>query len=133
MADTYWDHPARRETKRLLDLGDAGAILDELQNQTTEWDDAREALDHLVRGPRTESERLRAELDARTDERDDAMNGWKKAEAERDRLAEQVQRTEQAVHGFFADADQRGVHLDGMTVTELCDAVMAAIRKGAGR
>lgn len=80
-----------------------------------------------------EVERLRAELDARTDERDDAMNGWKKAEAERDRLAEQVQRTEQAVHGFFADADQRGVHLDGMTVTELCDAVMAAIRKGAGR
>ena len=49
MADTYWDHPARREIKRLIDLGDAGAILDELQQDSTEWDDARGALDNLVR------------------------------------------------------------------------------------
>lgn len=55
MADTYWDHPARRETKRLLDLADAGAILDELQQGGTEWDDAREALDHLVRGAQEET------------------------------------------------------------------------------
>lgn len=48
-AADYWSHPARREIKRLLDLGDANAILDELQNGTTEWDDAREALDNLVR------------------------------------------------------------------------------------
>lgn len=40
---------------------------------------------------------------------------------------------EQAVHAYFADADQRGVHLDRMTVTELCDAVMAAIRTEPGR
>lgn len=45
----YWNHPARREIKRLIDLGDANAILTELQDRTTEWDDAREALDNLVR------------------------------------------------------------------------------------
>jgi hypothetical protein len=50
MADEYWDHPARREIKRLIDLGDANLILNDLQNRETEWDDAREALDHLVRG-----------------------------------------------------------------------------------
>jgi hypothetical protein len=44
----YWDHPSRRETKRLIDLGDANAILDELQNGATEWDDARAALDYLI-------------------------------------------------------------------------------------
>lgn len=88
MADTYWDHPSRRETKRLLDLADVGAILDELQQGSTEWDDARDALDHLVRDSRAEVERLRAELDARTDERDDAMNGWKKADTEAEQLRE---------------------------------------------
>lgn len=65
MADGYWDHPARREIKRLIDLGDANAILDDLQNRETEWDDARAALDHLVRGAataRAEVKRLRAAL-----------------------------------------------------------------------
>ncbi|MEV4672668.1 hypothetical protein AB0K34_13520 [Actinomadura sp. NPDC049382] len=64
MADTYWDHSSRREIKRLIDLGDAGAILDDLQNRETEWDDAREALDYLLRTARAEAERLRAELEA---------------------------------------------------------------------
>ncbi len=61
----------------------------------------------------------------------DDLIAQERAEAERLR-AEQVQGIEQAVHAFFADADQRGVHLDGMTVTELCDAVMAAIRALGG-
>lgn len=97
MADTYWDHSSRREIKRLIDLGDAGAILDELQNQTTEWDDAREALDHLVRGPRAEVERLRAELDTDRQALDRAAADHAQLRVEqvetrhdRDRLAEQV-------------------------------------------
>jgi hypothetical protein len=51
-----------------------------------------------------------------------------RVEAELAEAREQVKRTETAVHAYFADADERGVHLDGMTVDELCDAVMAAIR-----
>lgn len=52
---------------------------------------------------------------------------------ERDAAREQVKDAERAVHAYFVDADQRGVHLDGMTVDELCDAVMAAIREGTGQ
>lgn len=108
--------------------------------------DIMAACDDLIAQERAEVERLRAELAKRCDldgceefrewlsgEKAEADKRARQAEAERDRLAGQVQGIEQAVHAFFTDADQRGVHLDGMTVDELCDAVMAAIRKGPGR
>ena len=59
----------------------------------------------------------------------DGLARLARVEAELAEAREQVKRTETAVHAYFADADERGVHLDGMTVDELCDAVMAAIRK----
>jgi chromosome segregation ATPase len=94
MADTYWDHPSRRETKRLIDLADVGAILDELQERTTEWDDAREALDNLVRAANYENAGLNEALTATEAERDNAMVGWKKADTEADQARAALAKTQ---------------------------------------
>lgn len=95
------------EIDRLVGLGDANAILDELQQRRTEWDDARAALDRLIDGSaqviaaadvdragtvrerealRDEVERLRSELEARCDVEDCEQYrewlSWEKANAD---------------------------------------------------
>jgi len=85
------------EVDRLVALGDVDAILDELHQYRTEWDDAREALDRLVGKAASEAsakvERLRAtprdwerKADSLTEQRDTAMAARDKARAEVQRL-----------------------------------------------
>ncbi|GGV33964.1 hypothetical protein GCM10010182_67240 [Actinomadura cremea] len=124
------------EIDRLTALGSVGAVLDELQHHRTEWDDAREALDALIFSEcaavrerdeaRAEVEQWRATF-GETALRD-GLARMARAEAERDRLAEQADGTEGRVRAAFTTADERGVMLDALTVDELTRIVMTAVR-----